>query len=122
MAETKEELVATIKEWIQSESEIKLLQKEIKLRRERKKELSDMLVSTMKDNEIDCFDINDGKIIYSQNKTRSPVSKKHLLTCLGDYFQKQGNPEAAATMAKYILDSRETKIKDNIRFKQPKGL
>ena len=68
MAETKEQLVATIKEWIQTESEIKLLQKEIKMRRARKKELSEMLVSTMKDNEIDCFDINDGKIIYSQNK------------------------------------------------------
>ena len=64
--------------------------------------------------------VSDGKIIYSQNKTRSAVSKKHLLSCLGDYFSKQGNPEAAAAMTKYILDSRETKVKDNIRFKQPK--
>ena len=120
MAETKEQLVATIKEWISLENEIKLLQKEVKARRNRKKALSETLVSTMKDNEIDCFDISEGKIIYSQNKTRSAVSKKHLLSCLGNYFEKQGNPEAAATMTKYILDSRETKVKDNIRFKQPK--
>ena len=30
MAETKEQLVATIKEWIQTESEIKLLQKKLR--------------------------------------------------------------------------------------------
>ena len=71
MAETKEQLVATIKEWIQIESEIKLLQKEIKARRARKKELSETLVATMKDNEIDCFDINDGKLVYSKNKVTS---------------------------------------------------
>jgi len=120
MANTKEELVSTIKEWMQLDNEIKLLQKEMKERRARKKELTETLVSTMKDNEIDCFDVNDGKIIYSQNKTRSPVSKKHLLSCLGSYFEKQGNPEAANVMTKYILDARETKIKDNVRFKPPK--
>ena len=37
MAETKEQLVATIKEWISLENEIKLLQKEVKARRNRKK-------------------------------------------------------------------------------------
>ena len=36
MAETKEQLVATIKEWISLENEIKLLQKEVKARRNRK--------------------------------------------------------------------------------------
>ena len=47
------------------------------------------------------------KLFIRRINLRSPVSKKHLLSCLGDYFQKQGNPEAAAAMTKYILDSRE---------------
>ena len=73
----------------------------------------------MKSNEIDCFDISDGKIVYSQNKIKAPVSKKHLLTCLSQYFEKS-DPSAAQELTRYILDSREVKLKDNIRFKEPK--
>ena len=35
---TKEELISKIKDWVQIEGEMKMLQKEIKARRERKKE------------------------------------------------------------------------------------
>ena len=116
----KDQLVRSIKEYVSYEQIIKERQNEIKRLKIKQKEISANLMNVMRSNEIDCFDINDGKIIYSQNKSRSPVSKKHLLSCLGDYFTKQGNPEAASAMTKYILDSRETKVKDNIRFKPPK--
>ena len=36
--ETKEELVANIKEWIKNDTEISTLQKELKIRRNNKKE------------------------------------------------------------------------------------
>ena len=120
MAQTKEELVAVVREWVTLETEIKTLQKHIKERRSRKKELTGALVNTMKSNEIDCFDISDGKIIYSQNKVKAPVSKKHLLSCLSEYFKKSNDPSAAQEMTKYILESRDIKMKDNIRFKEPK--
>ena len=116
---TKDELVENIKSWINIDNEIKILQKEIKKRREMKKKSTENLVEIMKTNEIDCFDISDGKIVYSQNKVKAPVSKKHLLTCLSQYFEKS-DPSAAQELTKYILDSREVKLKDNIRFKEPK--
>lgn len=116
MAQTKEQLVAVVKEWVTLETEIKTLQKHIKERRAKKKELTSALVDTMKSNEIDCFDISDGKIVYSQTKVKAPVSKKHLLSCLSQYFEKS-NPEASQELTAYILDSREVKMKDNIRFK-----
>lgn len=119
MAQTKEQLVAVVKEWVTLENEIKTLQKHIKERRSRKKELTDALVDTMKSNEIDCFDISDGKILYSQSKVKASVSKKHLLSCLSQYFNKS-NPEVAQELTAYILDTREVKLKDNIRFKEPK--
>ena len=40
---------------------MKTLQKELRERREKKKELTNNLVEVMKTNEIDCFNINDGK-------------------------------------------------------------
>lgn len=117
--ETKDELVRSIKEWVQIDSEIKALQKEIKDRREKKKELTENLVDVMKTNEIDCFNINDGKLIYSKNKVKSPVNKKHLLSCLVKYFDDDG--QTAEEISKFIMDSRETKIKETIRRKQPKN-
>jgi hypothetical protein len=119
MAQTKEQLVAVVKEWVNLETEIKTLQNHIKERRARKKELTGALVDTMKTNEIDCFDISDGKIVYSQNRVKASVSKKHLLTCLSQYFEKT-NPKVAQELTDFILDSREVKVNDNIRFKEPK--
>ena len=40
----------------------------------------------MKSNEIDCFDINDGKLVYTQNKVKTPLSKKHLMSALMNYY------------------------------------
>lgn len=119
MAHTKEQLVSVVKEWVTLETEIKTLQKHIKERRARKKELTSALVDTMKTNEIDCFDISDGKILYSQNKVKAPVSKKHLMSCLSQYFEKS-NSDVAQELTTFILDSREVNLKDNIRFKEPK--
>ena len=88
---TKEILVSTIKEWIHNDNEIKELQREIKVRKDKKKSISDKLVNIMKTNEIDCFDINDGKLIYTQNKVKTSLSKKHITSCLEKYFKNFGN-------------------------------
>ena len=82
---TKEELVTNIKGWMQVDEEIRVLNRELKERRARKKEFSDALVGIMKENEIDCFDMNAGKILYTKNRVRAPLSKKHLLACLDQY-------------------------------------
>lgn len=118
---TKEVLVATIKEWIQNDNDIKELQREIKLRKDRKKMISDKLVNIMKTNEIDCFDINDGKLIYAQSKVKTSLSKKHITTCLEKYFQDSGNKEIVDELSNFILDNREVKITETIRRKQHKN-
>ena len=72
--ETKDQLVSHIKEWLSIDEEIKLLKKEIKTRQERKKNLTSDLVEVMKSNEIDAFDINNGKLIYTKRKTKQAIS------------------------------------------------
>jgi len=60
----KEELVSNIKQWITLDEEIKNLQRQIKEKRNEKKENTETLVRIMRDNEIDCFDLdsNGGKL------------------------------------------------------------
>ena len=85
---TKENLINKIREWISSDDNIKDLQKKIKENREKKKRLTDELIDIMKINEIDCFDINSGKILFCKNRVKAPLNKKILLTSLEKYFKR----------------------------------
>lgn len=119
MTSTKDELVGNIKEWLSMDQEIHMLQKELKQRKDRKKTLTDKLVTIMKSNEIDCFDINNGKLLYTTNKIRSPMSKKHLIDCLTKHFA-DSTQETVQELTKFILESREIKLTDKIHYKGPK--
>ena len=116
---TKEELVDNIKNWMQIDTEMKLLQKELKDRRMRKKQLTESLVEIMKSNEIDCFDITEGKIIYTTNKVKAPLSKKHLTECLDKYFAAETSIKADE-ISNFILESRVVKTNESIRHKPQK--
>ena len=98
---TKEELVDHIKKWIEYDSEIKTLQKTLKEKREKKKNLTSTLIDVMKNHEIDCFDVNDGKILYTKNKIKAPINKNNLLKTLQDYFSD--NSVNSADLTKFIL-------------------
>ena len=86
---TKEELIENIKNWVSYDSEIKNLQKSIKEIREKKKELTKNLIDVMKNHEIDCFDINDGKLLYTKNKVKTPLNKNNLMIALEKYFENE---------------------------------
>ncbi len=112
--ETKEQLIEHIREWINLDSEIIKLQKLIKEKKETKKLLTLKLVDVMKDNEIDCFDINNGKLVYTKTKSKSCISKKLLLSALSNYTD---NKDEVEKITNHILDSRETKISEKITHK-----
>ena len=112
----KDILAENIKEWIQIENELTELRRAAKERRARKKELTNSLVDIMKQNEIDCFDVNGSKLIYTQRKTKSAINKKHLLNVLQHYYANE--PQKAAELTSIILESREEKINETIRHKQ----
>jgi hypothetical protein len=112
----KEDLINSIKEWIHHDNAIKNLQKKIKEHRTEKKIQTNLLVDIMKSNEIDCFDINDGKLMFCKNKVKTPLNKKTLLITLEKYFEN--NPTINATdVSDFILENREIKILENIRRK-----
>jgi len=113
--ETKEELVANIKEWIKIDTELIQLQNDIKERKIRKKVLTEQLMIVMKKNEIDCFDINGGSLLYKKNKVKKPINAKSLIISLQSYFET--NPKQAEDITKHILDNREETIKEVIKRK-----
>jgi len=110
--EKKEQLIITIREWVRLDNEIRKLQKEQLNRKNEKKNLSTSLLQTMKNNNIDCFDINDGQLVYSKTSVKKPITKKILLELLARYYQ--GDLLKATDVNDFILNSREDIIKETI--------
>jgi hypothetical protein len=113
--ETKEQLVNNIKEWIKMDAEISELKTQIKERTNKKKTLTENLVTVMKTNKIDCFDINGGALVYKTSKIKKPINGKTLLSALQNYYKS--DPKAAEDIAKHVMDSREEQIKETIKRK-----
>ena len=116
--ETKEELISSIKEWIKIDNDILKHTKEIKDMKKKQKLLTNSLVNVMKNNQLECFDINGGKILYKKSKCKKPINTKTLLNTLKTYYND--NPNKAEEITDYILKNREEVIKETIRRKLDK--
>ena len=113
--ETKEQLINNIKEWIRIDKEITDLKSQIKDRNNKKKTLTENLVTVMKTNKIDCFDINGGTLVYKTNKSKKPINAKTLLSALQNYYKT--DPKVAEDIAKHVMNSREENVKETIKLK-----
>jgi len=111
----KEQLVNNIKEWIKIDNEVAQLKAEIKEKTNKKKLLTENLVTVMRTNSIDCFDINGGALVYKKNKIKKPINGKTLLSALQNYYKT--DQKMAEDIAKHIMDSREEQIKETIKRK-----
>ena len=112
---TKDELILNIKEWIKMDNEIVKLKAEVKAKTNKKNKLTESLVNVMKNNSIDCFDINGGALVYKQKKNRKTISGTFLLYQLEEYYKEQ--PELAKEITKKVLDNRIEVVKDEIKRK-----
>jgi Zn/Cd-binding protein ZinT len=112
----KELLTQNIKGWMQLDKEIKILQKELKERKKKILVFSNQLVELMKSKDLDCVDINDGKILFTQSKTKTPLNKKYLLESLQKYFADNRGVQVD-DVVKFVLENRDIHVKEGIRLK-----
>jgi len=110
---SQSEIVKTIKEWITMDNDIRNINKELRTRKDKLKKISQNLMKTMKENEIDEFDIKGGKLVFSQTTVKKPITKKNLVTILSKYYE--GDISQALEMNKYIMDNREEVVKETIK-------
>ena len=113
--ETKEQLINNIKEWIKIDNEIVKLKADIKEKNAKKNSLTENLVTVMKTNNIDCFDITGGALVYKKNKVKKPINGKTLLLALQNYYKNDA--KVAEEITKHIMDSREEQVKETIKRK-----
>lgn len=112
--DSKENLIKNIETWIILESEISNLSNSLKQKKNEKKEITNYLITIMKSNNIDEFDVGKNKFIYSQKKTKQPISKKFLLENLERILN---NTDEAEKITELLLDARQEKLTDNLKKK-----
>ena len=115
---TKEQLKDHLRQWVRVENEISTLSAEIKKRKLIHQQLSASLLRVMKENEIDCFDIANGRIVYSKTKSRAPLNNGQLKIALKTYYKE--DTEKANSLAEFLLASRVEKTRETIKMKIPK--
>jgi hypothetical protein len=113
IAKNKAELVQLIKDWITTDNEIRELNKQAKQRKDKLKKVSQNLINTMKENDIDEFNVKDGKIMYSKTNVKKPITKKNLMTILSKYYK--GDISQAIEMNNFILENRDEVVKETIK-------
>jgi len=115
VAITKDEMIGHIKKWIQYDNDIKQLQADLKEKKESRKQHTERLVDIMKSNEIDCFDVNNGKLMYSKTKVKTPLNKSQMVQALMEYFNND-EPRVRELEDK-LMSARKEKVTETIRRK-----
>lgn len=114
--ESKEELIKIVKEWINLNNEIIEMQKKIKSDKAKKLELSNVLISIMNQNQVECFETQSGKLLCKKTKTKSAINNKHLIATLSEYF-KDDHEINISNIVTYIDNRRETRENSKLVIK-----
>ena len=114
----KDQLKDHLRQWVRVENEISTLTAEIKKRRLIHQQLSASLLDVMRKNDIDCFDIANGRIVYSKTKVRAPLNNGQLKSALTTYYKDDA--EKVNSLTEFLLASRVEKTRESIKMKIPK--
>jgi hypothetical protein len=116
--ETKDQLVSNIREWLKIDGEISQLRKQIKDKNTQKNAITKDLVDVMRNNELDANDIKGGSLMYKKSVVKKGINGKTLPTILQNYFKD--DPKIVDELSNFIMENRETQIKETIRKKLEK--
>jgi hypothetical protein len=118
---TKEQLVDSVKKWIEYDIEIGKLnktiatiKKQIQEKNKEKKKLTDELMIVIKKNNAD-ITLGNHTLSHKVSKKTKPITKKYLLDQLNIYFKSQ--PEIANDVSTQLLNNREVVVKETIVLK-----
>ena len=109
----KKKLQENVKEYLTIDDEIKALNKAIKERKDKKKEISEYILVCMNKFEINHMNVTGGKLIYSVSKNKAPLNKDNITNILTKYFDDNTRGKE---VCKYLLENRE-KV-DRVRLKR----
>ena len=103
-----------IKEWVNLDSQSKLLNEKLKEIRNKKTEISDNIFEFVESNNLSSsiIKISDGRLKFGQTKQTSPITLGFLENCLQELFN---NEEKVGEIMEYIKSKRDFKYSSEIK-------
>jgi len=114
--EKREQLIAVIRDWVKIDNEIRILQKDMRDCRKRRHAISQSLMESMKKHDIDCVEVQGGKILYTKKSVKKPISAKLLIQLVKSFYKD--DDEMAGQFQEYLQENRELVVKETIVRKE----
>ena len=109
-----EKFQTEIKEWVNLDSQSKLLNEKLKDIRSKKNEISDNIFDFVESNNLSSstIKISDGRLKFAQSKQTAPITLGYLETSLMELFN---NEDKVGEIMEYIKSKREIKFSSEIK-------
>lgn len=101
----REKLQKEVKQYIELDDKIRALNVATRDLTKTRTKLSESILLSMKQFEINDMNIKSGKLSYNEKTKKKPLNKKNLLSGLTLYFDK--DVDTAMNCSKVVLDNRE---------------
>jgi|LauGreDrversion4_2_1035121.scaffolds.fasta_scaffold34298_3 hypothetical protein len=108
-------LVPVIQEWRRIHEELDELNQQARERKKRVKVLDGVIMEKMKMGNIGALNLKNGQILYKKKETKEGLTPKTVQKLLTEHFQDEA---AAAEAMKYLLENRESRIKEKIQYEK----
>ena len=108
----QDQLIQIVKQWVKIDNDIRDIQKEQNKLKVEKKAVTKHLMEIMKNNKVDCFEINDGQLVYKKKNSKKAITNKVLLTSLSSFYNNDS--KQVEELHNFILDNRENTITECI--------
>lgn len=104
----------SIKQWVELDNKVKVLNDQIREIRNERNNISDEIVSFVDENNLDkaVIEISDGALKFGKTKQTSSLTLKFIKKCLTDCIS---NEETVDKLIEYMKSKREIKMKNDIK-------
>ena len=109
-----EEFVNNVKQWVNLDTQLKMVNEKTKMMRETKNELNHKICAFVNENNMNNkqIEISDGALKFYKRKEHKPLSFGYIEKTLGEIIQ---NKQHVEYIMNYIKENREVIIHDDIR-------
>jgi hypothetical protein len=106
-----------ISTWRDIETEVSVLNAELREKRKRMKALEEMVLRIMKKYNIGALDLkgSGGRLLYRRQTTKTALNPKVLTGLLATHLKSE---TAAAEAIKFIGDNRESRIRESLLYEK----
>ena len=106
-----------IKEWKETNEQVKVLNEQVREKRKRLKVQEEMILRIMKKHNIGALDLkgSGGRILYRRSTSKGGMNEKLLFGLLSQHLKSE---TAAADAIKFITEHREAKTKESLLYEK----